>query len=553
MKLSSGAVLGILLLFHVITGLLWSGAVPFGRAPDEHFHFEYINWMVEKRSFGRTDDQMSRATEAVTRNSWRPWSFEKSEGRAHRPQYDEAQRLFEEHGYDFASEALPTHESGQPPLYYAAAAVVTLPFRPWSGVMGHWQAARLASLLFGAVAIVAAWWLGGWLFRGEPARWRFLPAALMTAHPMITHGSSVVSNDIALVAMTAIFFAVSLRGRNPLLSAALLGLCLLTKASALALVPWWVLWEGARLWRVDRRKLLPAIALMVVPLVVVLSITYLQRGKVSYISFVQDTFKPGNQKPHVDEVRTWYQAGWVELWVGFGGYYGWKYLIVPFWLQLWRLLVAGSVLAALAMRITGNGENQLARERGRLFWQCLSFAVIWFLFIWGGGWSAVLYTGVSHVLHGRMLLPCLLPLSVVMVLAIRGHSGIPAAVREAWPLVVVMGAVFITAHSLFAVIGPNFLETGAPVTTLRGVRQLADASAAGRAPGLNVLWPWRALVLLNVLLFAAAEGWLAWRAAETALPQRWRGAGSIAVAVAVAVVLLLLLQPDVQRSPGTVL
>jgi 4-amino-4-deoxy-L-arabinose transferase-like glycosyltransferase len=155
--------------------------------------------------------------------------------------------------------AARTHESHQPPLYYALAALVWRAFRGLLDQMvtftdqtgaqqrfvapGPVRPVRLLSVVFGATALLLIWATARTVFPGRPEIW-LSGTALIAFTPMFTYVSGVINNDSLLTvafAATAWSWARMLRfgarTKDLLLLGALLGLAMNVKETAIALVP----------------------------------------------------------------------------------------------------------------------------------------------------------------------------------------------------------------------------------------------------------------------------------------------------------------------------
>lgn len=152
---------------------------------------------------------------------------------------------------DYAGRELPasyspghaiSHQRQQPPLYYALAA---LPYRllhrlPTDAI---WLRLRWFSILLGLAALALQWRLLRLLFPRDPTVC-LAALAVLAFLPMFTYLTSVVNNDgLATVMFTASAYqwVRLLSGKtsvgNVALAGALAGLAVLTKESALALLP----------------------------------------------------------------------------------------------------------------------------------------------------------------------------------------------------------------------------------------------------------------------------------------------------------------------------
>jgi 4-amino-4-deoxy-L-arabinose transferase-like glycosyltransferase len=155
--------------------------------------------------------------------------------------------------------AARTHESHQPPLYYAAAAIVwsafahlppqTVAFIDQTGaqqrfdVPGAVRPVRLLSVVFGALALALMWATARAAFPGRPHLW-LGGLALVAFTPMFTYVSGVINNDslltVAFSAAALLWARIIRHGsstRDILLLGLALGLAMNAKETAVALVP----------------------------------------------------------------------------------------------------------------------------------------------------------------------------------------------------------------------------------------------------------------------------------------------------------------------------
>lgn len=133
------------------------------------------------------------------------------------------------------------YEAVQPPLYYLTMVPAYLAGRGW-GVLGSLYAVRIASVLLALATIPLTWALASRLFPDHPSVWMF--AALL---PAVMQGfnsnPASVSNDALLLPLAAgsvLVFARSAASptwRNAVWCGLMIGLAMLVKLNAVALVP----------------------------------------------------------------------------------------------------------------------------------------------------------------------------------------------------------------------------------------------------------------------------------------------------------------------------
>jgi 4-amino-4-deoxy-L-arabinose transferase-like glycosyltransferase len=222
----------VLLVAFVSLGLTYSVITPIFESPDEPWHFNYVRYVAQGHGLPSMRNNDSGAYQEV----------------------------------------------GQPPLYYLVAGWVTAPFQPddlrglalhnpgfgyhapgmvndnknlmahtereafpWSGAALAIHLARLVSLAFGALMVLAAWGLAREVFPDS----NLIPlatAALVALTPQFIFVSSVTSNDSSAAALsTATLWAIArmwrlgVTTRRAALTGLLVGLACLTKTSTILL------------------------------------------------------------------------------------------------------------------------------------------------------------------------------------------------------------------------------------------------------------------------------------------------------------------------------
>jgi 4-amino-4-deoxy-L-arabinose transferase-like glycosyltransferase len=224
--------IGHLIFAFLVLGLIYTVTVPLFEAPDEPWHFSYIRYVAEGHGLPSLLNNDSGAYQEV----------------------------------------------GQPPLYYLVAALVTAPVRAddLRGMMWHnpgfgyhapgtvndnknllihtdreafpphgaalaIHLARLVSLAFGALTVLATWGLAQEVFPNS-ASIPLLAAALVALTPQFVFMSSVASNDSSAAALsTATLWAIArmwrlgVTVRRAALTGLLVGLASLTKTSTVLL------------------------------------------------------------------------------------------------------------------------------------------------------------------------------------------------------------------------------------------------------------------------------------------------------------------------------
>ena len=238
--------LTLILLLYLLLGAAYSWIVPLGEAPDEVDHFLYVRVLLEERAFP--------VMHPVAADN-------------------------------------ETMEANQPPLFYLLNAAVTAPFPmtasadlprnacftfdPYDGGRAHFylhdpaeqnpfaadylafRAARLVSVLLGAIAVILAYSLGRQLVPGD-GRAGLLAAGILAFNPQFLFMMASVNNDVLTAVLGAAIVYFSIRAtlvpatRLFALLGGLVGLGLLTK---FALLAFWPLPILAAFWPVFRERL----------------------------------------------------------------------------------------------------------------------------------------------------------------------------------------------------------------------------------------------------------------------------------------------------------
>jgi len=263
-----------LIFAFVLLGLIYTVIVPVFEAPDEPWHWSYIRYVAQGRGLPSLKDNDSGAYQEV----------------------------------------------GQPPLYYLVAGLVTASLReydlrgltlhnpgfgyqapgtvndnknllahteqeafPWRGPFLAIHLARLVSLAFGALAVLATWGLAREVFPDMPFL-AMAAAAIVAFTPQFVFSSSVTSNDSSAAALsTATLWAIArmmrlgVTYRRAALTGLLVGLASLTKTSTILLGVFAV---AAILFRPQaaERKQWAAVAMLVVVAFVVGGWWYARNG-----------------------------------------------------------------------------------------------------------------------------------------------------------------------------------------------------------------------------------------------------------------------------------
>jgi hypothetical protein len=253
--------LAALVVFTLLRGGMWAVQQPFFWAPDEDYHFLYVEHLTTQGSLPSPDKPLypreyAKVIEAMKYEQYSSgprtdFSGDPKASVARLASLSKADREPRDEGRGVSV----VH----PPVYYVAGAIVNKLLgdaSPFTRIM----AVRWVSSAIGALAVFLAWLLAAQVFRRE---WLQLTAAgLMALQPMIAFLSGIVSNDVAVTAaFTGAVALLLFLLRTPPRTAqgawvgGAIALALLVKSTALALLPLAALaYAGQTLgWR-DRRR-----------------------------------------------------------------------------------------------------------------------------------------------------------------------------------------------------------------------------------------------------------------------------------------------------------
>ncbi len=251
-----------LILFTLLRSVLWASIQPAFLAPDEDYHFLYINHLVVDGSvpdLHKGDDTQEYETTVSLSNQGLYLA-------GPRTQYTGAPHAILAHLGGLSRRPSPPPPRGvlEAPAYYVGGAL--LDNLLWSKVsVTRLAGLRYYSAVLGALTVFFAWLLAAQILARE---WQQLAAAAVASLQMIlAFSASIVSNDVGVaVTMTATLAWCAWMLRSPpqarqgIVLGVLLSISLLTKATELSLllviaVVLAVLWRTypearRRLWRV---------------------------------------------------------------------------------------------------------------------------------------------------------------------------------------------------------------------------------------------------------------------------------------------------------------
>jgi len=157
-----------------------------------------------------------------------------------------------QHALPLATDGWSTYH---PPLFYVASALLSAAFAAWVPVVDPWSALRILPFLSGLVMVTVAWALARALAPGD-VRASVLAALFAAAVPVNLYMAVYPSNEAPHAALVALALLVTVRAllakRASQAAVAgagvLLGLALLTKFTALIVVPVVAFFLACKLW-----------------------------------------------------------------------------------------------------------------------------------------------------------------------------------------------------------------------------------------------------------------------------------------------------------------
>lgn len=450
---------GVPVLLLIGLSAWYTSLIPPFEGPDEPEHTAYIFWLVEKR---RLPPQGEAAWETPVRQ-----------------------------------------EAGQPPLYYLLAALPTAigqlhnppavyrpnPYFPSAApgnvpdnkniavhyptdtrpLRGQWLGiylARLVSLLFGVILVLATLALAGEVRPGRPTV-TFAAGLLVALTPQVIFLSSVISNEMAVAALStaALWLLARLLRRGPawewgLLLGLVYGLALLAKSNSLLLAPvlaagfGWLWWQHRQDWRAVVGTVLAAGTAVLLTAGWWYGRNFLLYG--APFGLESHCYAPWAYCDAPTQRQP--LAEWVEVFQSYWAAFGWGNIKFAGWVYgLLGLAVAGAVV--------GLARQVLWRWRRGQMWD--TTAVLLLLLA-----LACLLTAVSLEMwmqtvtapHGRLLYPAIGAASVLLVTGWCGLRPRLEMVLAAAMLLPAVAAPILLIHPAYAL--PPLL-TAAEVAAIR--------------------------------------------------------------------------------------
>lgn len=461
----------LLSIITIALGLVYLAVIPPWGGPDEPRHYEYVRLLYEKGRLVSWSDADKKIMAEIVRSMdavgyWK-WGVSEWKPAGASPLPDDFRKIYPQNA----------HQLHQPPLAYLAY-LIPLELTRASSITAQLYAMRLLSILLNVVVVVAAYFAGRELFRGDPTMALALPLFVMLLPQHLFLHSTVMNDHLVEAALAWMFVLVARVFRLGLSLPRVLGLLVCVaiglgaKRSGLYALPIlgvaflayaFVHWGGTRLSTTQKSIRLALTVIMLslgaVGLLYAWNWTIVHQPKLHDYIVRLFLFLPTEQFPFESYGRilspsalplyvsyfkklfisTWGHFGWMNITLGVQAYWAFAALTVfafaglvwfafktlPKW-DTWRravLFVFGaSVLAALGVIIALEVR----------FWDLG----------WGGD------------PQGRYLFPVLIPLATLFLLGLRGF--IPRAQHVVWLGVLTAALVLYNVAALFIFIAPFY-------------------------------------------------------------------------------------------------
>jgi hypothetical protein len=397
----------------IVFGVSWALIDPAWQAPDEDVHFSYVQTLGELHRLpgSRPGPSLSAAQvyamQSLNNDAVVFFPYARPEWSKERFQF--YKRLAGKVPGNTAGG--PNTASGYPPAYYLSVTPGYL-LTKHSNAVTQLYAVRLVSMLWLLVTTTGVWLLAGELF-GRRRHLQLAAAATVGLWPMVDFISASVNPDSLLYALSALTLWLGVRiirrGLTPGMAAgfgACVGLALITKATALALVPAFGFVLALGVWRLlrvcDRRRALLAGALGV--------------GLVLVLVGVWHEIVASQHRAAYGQVAG--VTSGVTNWREFGSYV-WQYYLPKLWFQ-----------TPVHFDLPVVSHYPAYNVWVAMSWAAFGWVSIWFPF------------GIYHVFLAITVLVGLAALARVIVQA-RRRAGSPSLRREWLPIGVFFGSAIV--------------------------------------------------------------------------------------------------------------
>ena len=440
------AALLLIMLFTLLRSVVWASAQPGWFAPDEDYHWHYVEHLLIEKQFPDLDQPFATAELFTAVVTIKQGQYVKGP----RPTYPgtphatvKRMKLLNSHR---EATGEPPRQVLHPPLYHLGALLVDRAVTERAAVT-RLTAMRYWSALLGALGVWAAWLLAAQVL---PRVWQQLAAAALVAtQPIVAFSASTMTNDVlALLSLTLVLawcahaLRAPPRARDGLLLGALLAIAVLSKATLLATIPLAVLsllmsWRAFRLpWRGLAR--LAGLATLVLAagtawwLRIIIPETHSLLGaRVSITSGPAESAANTPKLDFFDAAYQWLTSAYKGYWFDYLAY---EVTTRDLWYYL-PLSIGSLGIAALLATIVSHRRDLFRAPRPELRQVILLLAAVMALLL-PPLWFDTRAAGAGHaftVVQGRFLAPAYPAAAVLFVLA---ASHVTRRFRVAGPALV---------------------------------------------------------------------------------------------------------------------
>ncbi|MBN2392400.1 MAG: glycosyltransferase family 39 protein [Anaerolineae bacterium] len=436
----------VLLLGFIVLTRLHGSATPVFEAPDEVWHYAYVRWLVQGNGLPSLDDNASGANQEA----------------AQPPLYYVVAALFSTlfddsdlhnlmwHNPNFGYQALDNALDNKNMLIHTEAERF-----PWRGSVLAIHVTRLTSLLFGILTVIAVWGIGYEVF--QTRKGALITAALVAFQPQFVFMCGVINNDSAAAALstaalwvTARVFRRGFTVRRAAVLGVLVGMAILSKTSALALLfavgaaLCWQAWRERLSWK----TLVIALCLYLALALGVGGWWYARNlwlyGDLLGVSRHFDTpwrhVQPKSLLELLPDLPLLLRSFW--------GAYGWGHIFWPDWVYVLLTLIA---LACFVLGIWHMLSDMRARRASPSLRDRISSAESIYLFsaLWLAAIGVALLYWMRNVgaPHGRLLFPAVGAWAVLVAYGVYQESVSPV-----WRA---LGRVLILSMAVLATLAPG--------------------------------------------------------------------------------------------------
>lgn len=391
-----------LVFLYIGPAVFYSLITPLFEAPDEVWHYAYVRYLVEKRALPPLTGEDTGAYQEVGQP---PLYYAVAALLSRWASDDDLENLMW-HNPGFGYQAGGTVNDNKNMLIHTEAERF-----PWRGAVLAVRLARLASLFFGVLTVVAAWGLGQEAFPERPEL-AFAVAALAALTPQFLFISGIVNNDSAAAAVSTLVLWMLARTLNrgvtlgrSLLTGIAVGLAALTKSSLLLLLPLALAVVGGEmLRRPARARATITLSALLLSACATGGWWYLRNALVYndplavqvHVNTPWGRLSPASLRMILSELPAVYRSFW--------GAFGWGHVEFPRWVYL---ALAVAPVSSLAGWVGGLKHRRIPGRR----------AILLLALVWWALMVAALLEWMRRVEapHGRLLFPALAAQTVLLV------------------------------------------------------------------------------------------------------------------------------------------